>query len=221
MPRTSSPRPSATGSPGSIADRRSNLMRKELAWLRRGPPARTSKPKFRIDAANALIADEPPPRNSVELASFASRRLGKDVLDLEDATVSVGEPPNERRLLDHVTWRLAPGERIGIVGVNGAGKSTLLRALTGEIPLDAGRRKIGKTVAIAHLTRRCASSSGSSSGASSRPSRTSGSGRRWAARRSAPASSRPVSASRRPAAVAGRRPQRWRAAPAAADAAAA
>ena len=115
-------------------------------------PARTSKPKFRIDAANALIADEPDPRNSVELASFASRRLGKDVLDLEDATVSVGQPPNERRLLDHVTWRLAPGERVGIVGVNGAGKSTLLRALTGEIPLDGGRRKIGKTVAIAHLT---------------------------------------------------------------------
>ena len=137
---------------GVVADRRSNLMRKELAWLRRGPPARTSKPKFRIDAANALIADEPAPRNSVELASFASRRLGKDVLDLEDVTVSVGEPPHERRLLDHVTWRLAPGERIGIVGVNGAGKSTLLRALTGETPLDAGRRKIGKTVAIAHLT---------------------------------------------------------------------
>jgi ATPase subunit of ABC transporter with duplicated ATPase domains len=137
---------------GVVADRRSNLMRKELAWLRRGPPARTSKPKFRIDAANALIADEPAPRNSVELASFASRRLGKDVLDLEDASVSVGEPPNERRLLDHVTWRLAPGERIGIVGVNGAGKSTLLRALTGEIPLDAGRRKVGRTVAIAHLT---------------------------------------------------------------------
>src|SRR6476660_4316109 len=118
---------------GVVADRRSNLMRKELAWLRRGAPARTSKPKFRIDAANALIADEPDPRNSVELASFASRRLGKDVLDL-------------------VTWRLAPGERVGIVGVNGAGKSTLLRALTGEIPLDGGRRKIGKTVAIAHLT---------------------------------------------------------------------
>ncbi|TQM64187.1 ABC-F family ATP-binding cassette domain-containing protein [Humibacillus xanthopallidus] len=137
---------------GLAADRRANLMRKELAWLRRGPPARTSKPKFRIDAANALIADEPAPRNSVELASFASRRLGKDVLDLEDATVVLGEPPNERRLLDHVTWRLAPGERVGIVGVNGAGKSTLLRALTGEVPLAAGRRKIGKTVAIAFLT---------------------------------------------------------------------
>jgi ABC transport system ATP-binding/permease protein len=137
---------------GLAADRRANLMRKELAWLRRGPPARTSKPKFRIDAANALIADEPAPRDSVELASFASRRLGKDVLDLEDATVVLGDPPHARRLLDHVTWRLAPGERVGIVGVNGAGKSTLLRALTGELPLAAGRRKIGKTVAIAFLT---------------------------------------------------------------------
>jgi ATPase subunit of ABC transporter with duplicated ATPase domains len=133
---------------GVIADRRANLMRKELAWLRRGAPARTSKPKFRIDAANALIADEPPPRNTVELASFANKRLGKDVLDLEDATVVLGE----RTILDRVTWRLAPGERVGIVGVNGAGKSTLLGALTGEVPLTSGRRKIGKTVAIGHLT---------------------------------------------------------------------
>jgi ATPase subunit of ABC transporter with duplicated ATPase domains len=133
---------------GVSADRRANLMRKELAWLRRGAPARTSKPKFRIDAANALIADEPPPRNTVELASFASKRLGKDVLDLEDATVVLGE----RTILDRVTWRLAPGERVGIVGVNGAGKSTLLGALTGEVPLTSGRRKIGKTVAIGHLT---------------------------------------------------------------------
>jgi ATPase subunit of ABC transporter with duplicated ATPase domains len=137
---------------GVVAERRSNLMRKELAWLRRGAPARTSKPKFRIEAANALIADEPDPRNNVELVSFATRRLGKDVLDLEDATLTVGEPPHERTLLDDVTWRLAPGERVGIVGVNGAGKSTLLRALTGEVPLSAGRRKVGKTVAIAHLT---------------------------------------------------------------------
>ena len=133
---------------GVVADQRANLMRKELAWLRRGPPARTSKPKFRIDAANALIADEPAPRDSVELASFATKRLGKDVLDLEDATVVLGE----RTIIDRVTWRLAPGERVGIVGVNGSGKSTLLRALTGEMPLDAGRRKQGKTVSIAHLT---------------------------------------------------------------------
>ncbi|HET6667983.1 MAG TPA: ABC-F family ATP-binding cassette domain-containing protein, partial [Intrasporangium sp.] len=137
---------------GVVADRRANLLRKELAWLRRGPPARTSKPKFRIDAANALISDEPPPRNSVELASFATKRLGKDVLDLEDATVVLGEPPSERTILDRVTWRLAPGERVGLVGVNGSGKSTLLRALTGEQPLTSGRRKVGKTVAIGHLT---------------------------------------------------------------------
>ncbi|MEO6998571.1 MAG: ATP-binding cassette domain-containing protein, partial [Terracoccus sp.] len=133
---------------GVVADRRANLMRKELAWLRRGPPARTSKPKFRIDAANALIADEPAPRNSVELASFATKRLGKDVLDLEDATIVLGK----RTILDRVTWRLAPGERVGIVGVNGSGKSTLLRALTGEMPLNGGRRRQGKTVSIAHLT---------------------------------------------------------------------
>jgi len=137
---------------GVVADRRANLMRKELAWLRRGPPARTSKPKFRIDAANALIADEPPPRNGVELASFATKRLGKDVVDLEDVTVVLGEPSTGRTILDRVTWRLAPGERVGLVGVNGAGKSTLLRALTGEQPLTSGRRKVGKTVAIAHLT---------------------------------------------------------------------
>ncbi|HET7399792.1 MAG TPA: ABC-F family ATP-binding cassette domain-containing protein [Intrasporangium sp.] len=133
---------------GVVADRRANLLRKELAWLRRGAPARTSKPKFRIDAANVLIADEPPPRNGVELVSFATRRLGKDVLDLEDATVVLGD----RTILDRVTWRLAPGERVGLVGVNGAGKSTLLRALTGEVALTSGRRKVGKTVVIAHLT---------------------------------------------------------------------
>jgi ATPase subunit of ABC transporter with duplicated ATPase domains len=127
-------------------------MRKELAWLRRGAPARTSKPKFRIDAANTLIADEPDPRNKVELTAFATKRLGKDVVDLEDATVVLGEPPEQRTVLDRVTWRLAPGERVGLVGVNGAGKSTLLRALTGEQPLTSGRRKVGKTVQIAHLT---------------------------------------------------------------------
>ena len=108
------------------AERRDNLLRKELAWLRRGPPARTSKPKFRIDAANALIADEPPPRDDVELVRFATPRLGKDVVDLVDAS---DRSSATGVLLDHVTWRLAPGERIGIVGVNGAGKSTLLRAV--------------------------------------------------------------------------------------------
>ena len=130
------------------AERRDNLLRKELAWLRRGAPARTSKPKFRIDAANALIADEPPPRDDVELVGFATSRLGKDVIDLHDASIALGD----RVLLDRVTGQLAPGERIGIVGVNGAGKSTLLRALAGEVPLAGGKRKVGVTVRIAFLT---------------------------------------------------------------------
>ncbi|HOT57607.1 MAG TPA: ABC-F family ATP-binding cassette domain-containing protein [Ornithinibacter sp.] len=133
---------------GVIAERRDNLLRKELAWLRRGPPARTSKPKFRIDAANALIADEPPARDGVELMRFATTRLGKDVVDLIDARISVGD----RVLLDHVTWRLAPGERTGIVGVNGAGKSTLLRAIAGDVALAAGKRKVGVTVRLAVLS---------------------------------------------------------------------
>jgi ATPase subunit of ABC transporter with duplicated ATPase domains len=133
---------------GVQEERRSNLLRKELAWLRRGPPARTSKPQFRIDAANALIADEPPVRDDVALVRFAARRLGKDVVDLVDATVELGG----RRILDDVTWRLAPGERVGVVGVNGAGKSTLLRAVSGDEPLRSGRRRVGKTVVIAFLT---------------------------------------------------------------------
>jgi len=129
-------------------ERRSNLLRKELAWLRRGPPARSTKPKFRIDAANELIADEPAPRDEVSLVRFATTRLGKDVVDLVDASVTLGE----RRLLDRVTWRLAPGDRIGIVGVNGSGKSTLMRAIYGDLPLSAGKRKVGKTVSMAYLT---------------------------------------------------------------------
>ena len=129
-------------------ERRSNLLRKELAWLRRGPPARTTKPKFRIDAANELIADEPSPRDEVSLVRFATTRLGKDVVDLIDASVSYGE----RRLLDRVTWRLAPGDRIGIVGVNGSGKSTLMRAIFGDVELSSGKRKVGKTVSMAYLT---------------------------------------------------------------------
>jgi ATPase subunit of ABC transporter with duplicated ATPase domains len=130
------------------AERRDNLLRKELAWLRRGPPARTSKPKFRIEAANTLIADEPAPRDDVELARFATTRLGKDVIDLLDASVELGG----RMLLDRVTWHLGPGERIGVVGVNGAGKSTLLGALAGEVRLTSGKRKQGLTVRLAHLT---------------------------------------------------------------------
>ena len=131
-----------------VAERRDNLLRKELAWLRRGPPARTSKPKFRIEAANALIDDEPPPRDGVELLRFATARLGKDVIDLDRAGLALGSRP----LLDGVTWHLAPGERVGLVGVNGAGKSTLLRVLAGEQALDTGRRKAGVTVRVGFVT---------------------------------------------------------------------
>ncbi|MGZ8737069.1 MAG: ABC-F family ATP-binding cassette domain-containing protein [Nocardioides sp.] len=128
--------------------RRQNLMRKELAWLRRGAPARTSKPKFRIDAATALIEDEPPPRDPLELQRFAAQRLGKDVLDVEDVDLVRGE----RTLLSHATWRLGPGDRVGLVGVNGAGKTSVLRLLSGDLAPTVGRVRRGRTVALAHLT---------------------------------------------------------------------
>jgi len=133
---------------------RKNLARKELAWLRRGAPARTSKPRYRIDAAEALIADVPEPRNTVELHSFARKRLGKDVLDLEDvtATVPTKSGDDQRVLLDDVTWRIGPGDRIGLVGINGSGKSTLLRVLVGERPVTSGVVKRGKTVSIGYLS---------------------------------------------------------------------
>lgn len=127
--------------------KRQNLMRKELAWLRRGAPARTRKPKFRIEAANQLIADVPPIRNPLELQRLATARLGKDVIDLEDVGVRYGD----RAVLSGVTWRLAPGERTGIVGANGSGKSTLLGLLTGSVQPTSGRVKRGKTVRIAAL----------------------------------------------------------------------
>lgn len=130
--------------------KRQNLMRKELAWLRRGPPARTSKPKFRIDAANQLIADVPPLRNTVELAKLATARLGKDVIDLLDVSVSFDGRP----VLRDVEWRIGPGERSGIVGANGAGKSTLLGLITGAIQPDSGRVKRGKTVRVGMLDQR-------------------------------------------------------------------
>jgi ABC transport system ATP-binding/permease protein len=129
-------------------DRRRNLARKELAWLRRGPPARSSKPRYRIEAAEALIADVPAPRDNVELLTFARRRLGRTVLELEDVTVAVGS----RKLLDAQKWRIGPGERIGLVGVNGSGKTTLLRLLAGQREPDTGRRVQGSTVRLAHLT---------------------------------------------------------------------
>jgi len=127
--------------------KRQNLMRKELAWLRRGPPARTSKPKFRIEAANQLIADVPPLRNAVELAKLATARLGKDVIDLLDVSVSFEGRP----VLRDIEWRIGPGERTGIVGANGAGKSTLLGLIAGTIQPDTGRVKRGKTVQLAVL----------------------------------------------------------------------
>jgi ATPase subunit of ABC transporter with duplicated ATPase domains len=132
--------------------KRQNLMRKELAWLRRGAPARTSKPKFRIEAANELIADEPPVRNAVELSRMATSRLGRDVVDIEDVSVSYGS----HEVLKGVTWRIAPGERTGVLGVNGAGKSTLLGLVTGKVTATSGRVKRGKTIKVATLTQELA-----------------------------------------------------------------
>ena len=142
------------------AAKRENLLRKELAWLRRGAPARTSKPRFRIEAAEALIADVPPPRDTVALTAMATARLGKRVLDLEDVTVRYPVSSDgagagaraEREVLRHVTLRLAPGERVGVVGVNGAGKTTLLRLLEGVQEPTGGRVARGKTVQVATLS---------------------------------------------------------------------
>jgi ATP-binding cassette subfamily F protein uup len=131
-----------------IERRRRNLARKELAWLRRGPQARSTKPKFRVQEANALIAAEPPARDSVELTTMATARLGKTVLELEDVTLK----PGEQILLEHVSWQLGPGDRVGIVGVNGSGKTTLLRVLAGEAEPEAGTIVRGKTVRLAHLS---------------------------------------------------------------------
>jgi ATP-binding cassette subfamily F protein uup len=135
-----------------VEARRQNLLRKEIAWLRRGPPARTSKPKFRIDAANALIADVPQPRDGVSLKRMATARLGKQVYELAGATIRVGD----RDLLRTVDWLVGPGDRIGIVGANGAGKSTLLRVLAGQRALDDGRLQTGSTVRAAFLSQELA-----------------------------------------------------------------
>jgi len=132
----------------TMEERRRNLARKELAWLRRGPPARTSKPRYRIEAAEALIADVPATRDSVELLAFARRRLGRTVVELEDVSLDAGPNP----VLRDATWRIGPGERVGLVGVNGSGKTTLLRLLAGEVEPSAGRRVQGATVRIAYLT---------------------------------------------------------------------
>jgi ABC transport system ATP-binding/permease protein len=127
--------------------RRQNLLRKELAWLRRGPPARTSKPRFRIDAANALIADAPPPRDTVTLQRLATARLGKQVYDVENVTLYAGP----KLILDDLTWQAGPGDRIAVVGANGAGKTTLLRLLAGVREPDKGRLAVGSTVRPAFL----------------------------------------------------------------------
>ncbi|MET9634051.1 ABC-F family ATP-binding cassette domain-containing protein [Lentzea sp. NPDC006480] len=131
-----------------LEEKRQNLARKELAWLRRGAPARTSKPRYRIEAAEALIADVPPVRDNVELLAFAKKRLGRTVIELEDVTLSIPD----RVLVRDLTWRIGPGERIGLVGVNGSGKTTLLRLLAGEREPETGKRIQGSTVKIAHLS---------------------------------------------------------------------
>jgi ABC transport system ATP-binding/permease protein len=130
------------------ATRRKNLLRKELAWLRRGPPARTSKPKFRLDAAAVLIADEPEPRDRLQLQRFATARLGKDVFDLDRVSVVLGGRP----LLREISWSIGPGMRIGVIGVNGSGKTTLLRLLAGEIAPESGTIKRGKTLRVGYLS---------------------------------------------------------------------
>jgi ATP-binding cassette subfamily F protein uup len=132
----------------SEEQRRQNLLRKELAWLQRGAPARTTKAKYRVDAANVLIEAEPPPRDPDTLMRFASARLGRTVVDLEHVTLRAGD----RTLLEQVTWQLGPGDRIGVVGVNGAGKTTFLRLLAGAVEPAAGSRRIGVTVKAAYLS---------------------------------------------------------------------
>jgi ATP-binding cassette subfamily F protein uup len=133
----------------SVEDgKRNMLIRKELAWLRRGAPARTAKPKFRIEAANTLIANEPPPRNETELLNFAANRLGNTVFEIHQATIKAGE----KMILEDLYWNIGPGDRIGIVGVNGAGKTTLFRALLGQISASAGKITTGVTVKAAFLS---------------------------------------------------------------------
>ena len=128
--------------------RRNNLIRKELAWLRRGAPARTTKPKFRVDAANELISAEPAPRDSTELLKFALNRLGKTVFELHHAEIAAGD----KKLISDLTWNVGPGDRIGVVGINGAGKTTLMRVLAGQIKPVSGKLVTGITVKVAFLT---------------------------------------------------------------------
>ncbi len=143
----------------TMESKRQNLARKELAWLRRGAPARSTKPKFRMDAAYELIANEPPPRDTVALSQLATARLGKDVVDLLDVGVIYGGTKDNdghvhggKQVLRDIEWRIAPGERTGILGVNGAGKSTLLALVAGTLQPTSGRVKRGKTIRVAILS---------------------------------------------------------------------
>ncbi len=143
----------------TMESKRQNLARKELAWLRRGAPARSTKPKFRMDAAYDLIANEPPPRDTVALSQLATARLGKDVVDLLDVGVTFGgtkdidgHTTGGKEVLKDIEWRVAPGERTGILGVNGAGKSTLLALIAGTLQPTSGRVKRGKTIRVAILS---------------------------------------------------------------------
>ena len=139
--------------------RRRNLARKELAWLQRGARARTTKAKFRVEAANALIAAEPPARDSVELTRLATARLGKTVIELDDVSLTVRADGGQRPLLEHVTWQLGPGDRVGVAGVNGSGKTSLLNLLAGTTgPALAAEGSVvrGKTVRLAHLSQELA-----------------------------------------------------------------
>jgi ATP-binding cassette subfamily F protein uup len=133
---------------GAEDARRNNLIRKELAWLRRGAPARTSKPKFRVDAANQLISAEPAPRNSAELINFATNRLGNMVYEIHNAKLSIGETT----LIEKLNWNIGPADRIAIVGVNGSGKTTLMRTLAGQYRFSSGKLQTGITVKAAFLS---------------------------------------------------------------------
>ncbi|WP_286142186.1 ABC-F family ATP-binding cassette domain-containing protein [Adlercreutzia caecimuris] len=128
--------------------KRQNALRRELAWLSRGARARATKPKFHVAAAQALIADVPPLRDELELKRMVMARLGKTVVELQDASLSFGD----RVILNDVDWIIGPGDRYGIVGANGIGKTTLLRIIQGLQPLDRGRVKIGQTVRFAVLS---------------------------------------------------------------------
>jgi ATP-binding cassette subfamily F protein uup len=128
--------------------RRNQLIRKELAWLRRGAPAQTVKPKFRVDAANELISSEPAPRDKSELLKFALNRLGRTVLEYQHAKITAGD----KELISELTWNIGPGDRFGIVGINGAGKTTLMRTMAAELEVAAGKLVTGITVKIAFLT---------------------------------------------------------------------